>query len=326
MPTEERTRLIARSARGFDLNFRYPSNRTAGAAALEKNIPRFVQKLGISKIGMLMLTFPTKISTADASTCWNNALRRELRGLFGHWIRVVEFTKGGRLHMHALVECAADIRTGFDFDAYRNYVEAIRTTTLSLAQRRGLRNGIGANPILRGLWEQLEACLPEFGFGVFDLFPIEKDESCVARYLSKQFRSGLPYQARREKGARLISYSRGCPRAVPPGWRPPNPAYCQRMQRLFEVFGIKDKTEARDLLGSKWNFSMLKVAECLDSQMTPFWHEKPVGEIAFRVLRLSLHDPVIEHYVGDHRERLSATIAAASRPLVSPRLPLPTPL
>ena len=316
---EEMIRRDNKIRRGLDPDFYYPACRFAAAAALRKNIPHFIQAVGLPHVGHLLLTFRNRISVKDARRALNNAWRRFFPSLFGHSITILEFTRSRRLHFHMLLQCPDDILTGFDQIAYTHYKLANESafangTPLTCRQRRTMRDAISANDALRTVWRTLDEGLRDFGFGsIFDLFPIQKNEVAISRYLSKQFIGGLPFQGEPEKGARLVSYSRGCPRAVPPGWRPPSKWWETRLTALLRAFSLPDRQHLKERLGRRWAFGILQLIDALE-QRSKYWPDLPASHLALMVRQLVQQCDVLHHYLGELRGDLAATIALRALP------------
>jgi hypothetical protein len=106
---------------GLDPEFRYPGRRFATAAAFRKNIPHFINEVGLVHIAVLLLTFRRPVTVKRARRFLNNIWRRFFKGIFGHYALVVEFTKTGRIHFHIVAQVFDDLRTGFNFQHYRDY-------------------------------------------------------------------------------------------------------------------------------------------------------------------------------------------------------------
>jgi hypothetical protein len=289
--------------RGMDPDYRYPANRIAAAAALKKNLHHFISVVGEENVGFMLLTFREPIDIREARHRLNNAWRRYFRAIFGHSITVVETTKAWRPHIHMIVELFDDIRNGFDFQAYADYRHRNEVANgcgprLSCKERRALRDAIPANPFLRAIWHTLDAGLTDFGFGpVFDLFPIETNEDALAKYLSKQFLGGIPRQRACDKGARLITYSRGCPRAVPPGWKPPSIWWKRRIEALLRVFMFRDTAQLQERLGKRWAYPILQLMHALEERRPERWPDMWVRELALVIRELICLDRTVKHYV-----------------------------
>jgi hypothetical protein len=80
-----------------------------------------------------------------------------MKGRYVAWLAVVQRHQDGRIHMHLVVVCKEDIRTGFDFVAIkrREYGSACR--------------------YLRAEWAFWRTAAPKYGFGRTELLPVRTD-------------------------------------------------------------------------------------------------------------------------------------------------------
>jgi hypothetical protein len=308
--------------RGLNPDFRYTGQHFVRATTFRKNAPHFIQTFGINNVGVLLLTFPNCIMVQQARRHFNNIWRRFFREIFGSWICVVEFTQKRRIHFHVLVDCRGDIRSGFGFEQYENYLEANKRSSgvgprLTLRQRRELRDAIPANDLLCRIWRICDEKIPSFGFGrVWDLFPIISNEVGITTYLAKTFLAGLPLQFKvgPNRGARLISYSRDCPRAVPPGWRPPSHWFSDRLKALLLVFGMSDKMELKNELDRRWAFAVMRLCRWLDTNWHDGWPYTGPAALAPKVFFAITTDERIEHFFGHLRDRVADAMATYTPP------------
>ena len=162
------------------------------ASALSWNVAHLVEKFGIERVGFLTLTF------ADHVTCPREAQRRFhslkthiLRSRYAEHIRVVERQKSGRIHYHLLVVLPDDIRTGADFDAFA---------------RRDYKS---ANNHLRREWAFWRHTAPRYGFGRTELMPVRSNADAMGAYVGKYISKHIYKREERDKGIRLVEYTRG---------------------------------------------------------------------------------------------------------------------
>jgi hypothetical protein len=176
---------------------------------------------------------------AEASRRVNN-LMKWLKTIFTKGIVVTERHLTGAIHFHLIAGLAsgADIRTGLDFDEIR---------------RRNYRT---ASPALRGLWRQLRATLPKYGFGRHELLPIRKTGEAVAAYISKYVEKNVCNRTAADKNKKLVRYF---------GWKK-----CQLKPNEFEWNGeraIAWRGKAREIVG-------LVGVEMPDAEIIPAEHVK----------------------------------------------------
>ena len=172
------------------------------AFSLGENVRRFCSLYGVENCGFLTLTFPDNVQDhKEASRRFNNMNRRYLGTFYGEWIWARERQKRGAWHYHLVVQCKGDIRTGFDWDEYREWL-----TDYSKGKRRRLRTG---NAFLRSLWEMNNRAFPSYGFGRVELLPIRSTVDAVASYVGKYISKQIDQRPEEDKGVRLVSHSAG---------------------------------------------------------------------------------------------------------------------
>lgn len=238
------------------------------AYALEQNVARMFTEAGIERIGFLTLTVGDWKSCADAGFCCchegaahfvqvfgpdeasrriNSLITGLLRDLFPRAVIVTERHKSGAIHFHLIVECREDIRTGFDFAAFK--------------AKHGYKKS--ASPALKRLWTLLLERLPGYGFGRSELTPIFKTGEAVSRYVSKYVEKNLFARRPEDKGKKLVRYM---------GWHGshmrPNefcwatPAACEwrtRVRSIAALHGISEMEQAREAWGARWAFRLTGV-------------------------------------------------------------------
>jgi len=241
------------------------------AYALEMNVARMFAESGIEKMGFLTLTvgdwtpcaegfcrgpkgkkrFVQVFDPVEASRRINSLLTGLLRHLFRRAVVVTERHKSWAIHFHLIVECLEDIRTGFDFVAFR--------------AKHGYKKS--ASPALRSLWALLLKRLPGYGFGRAELTPIFKTGEAVSRYVSKYVEKNLFARLPEDKGKKLVRYM---------GWKGthlrPNdfcwatPGACEwrtRVRSIAALHGISTPEKAREAWGAKWAFRLTSVMSAL---------------------------------------------------------------
>lgn len=161
------------------------------AGALSMNVAHMVKKHGIDRIGFLTLTFADHVTCArEASRRFNSLASHILRNRYPAYIRVLERQKSGRIHYHLLVVLPDDIRTGADFQAFAD------------------RDYKSANKSLRLEWAFWRKTAPVFRFGRTELMPIRSDADALGQYVGKYIGKHLNARENRDKGVRLVSYSK----------------------------------------------------------------------------------------------------------------------
>ena len=161
------------------------------AAALSWNVAHVCQKFGTERVGFLTLTFADHVLCArEASRRYHSLATHVLAKRYAAVVRVLERQKSGRIHYHLLVVLPDDIRTGVDFDAFA---------------KRDYRS---ANNHLRREWAFWRHTAPQYGFGRTELMPIRSDAAALGQYVGKYIGKHIGQREERDKGVRLVSYSK----------------------------------------------------------------------------------------------------------------------
>ncbi|MGQ5525606.1 rolling circle replication-associated protein [Chitinimonas sp. PSY-7] len=166
------------------------------ACALAWNIQFLADKYGISFLGFLTLTF------ADHVTCPKEAQRRfhslatnVLSKRYCDFVWVWERQKNGRIHFHLVVALKVDIRTGFDF--------------AGIADNDYRSAGVA----IRDEWAFWRKTAKNYKFGRTELLPVKSTAEGIARYVGKYISKHIGQREERDKGCKLVGYSKGA-RAV----------------------------------------------------------------------------------------------------------------
>ena len=187
------------------------------AFSINENLTHCIERFGIEKVGFLTLTFAKNLTLKESNRRFNSLATNFLDKHFETWLRVVEFTKGGRPHFHLIVICREDIRTGFNFGAYLQMTRLSRTPAgrrKHAVQIRELSRTLTTNLALKAIWSDLRRMLPEFQFGRSELIPIRKTAEALSRYVGGYIRKSMEFRPLEAKGARLIAYAKNFPRKV----------------------------------------------------------------------------------------------------------------
>ena len=224
------------------------------AFALGENVHRFCSLYGVENCGFLTLTFPDNVTChKEASRRFNNMNRRYLGTFYGEWIWARERQKRGAWHYHLVVQCKGDIRTGFDWDEYRQWI-----TDYSQGKRRRLRTG---NAFLRSLWEMNNRAFPSYGFGRVELLPIRSTVDAVASYVGKYISKQIDQRPEEDKGVRLTSHSAGFIAGSPKfSWNTEGAKAWRRNLALFAIHacGCTDHDEFLERAPRRWAYRFRK--------------------------------------------------------------------
>ena len=159
---------------------------------IKSNVHAMIECYGLNLIGFLTLTFADDVQChKEACKRFNSLATNVLNVRYVQWIRVSERQKSGRWHFHLVVVCKQDIRRGVDFAAIAK------------------RDYKSASPALRAEWAFWRNTSKPYGFGRSELLPVKKTGEALASYIAKYVSKGFAYRRRDDKGARLVSYSKG---------------------------------------------------------------------------------------------------------------------
>ena len=140
-------------------------------------------------------------------------------------VKTTEPQERGALHFHCVVAVGGDIRTGFDFDAFKHTKEigkrifelgGFDKAPKSLLRIHGnstKQYARSATPLLRSMWRQLRKAAKKSGFGRCELQPV-KNTKALSLYVGKYLAKGLKVTPPGMKGMRKINYCRGIKRKV----------------------------------------------------------------------------------------------------------------
>jgi hypothetical protein len=244
---------------------------------LAENVVSFVQRNGLEKVGFLTLTFADHVTDVkEASRRLNSLGVGVLRGRYGEWIRILERQKSGRIHYHLLVNVGRDIRSGFDFEAYRNVQvtqrQAREGQTVkgahweSWRQRWTAAYGRSANEALRGEWAFWRTSAKAYGFGRTELMPVQSNREAVARYLGKYVRKHIEQRGKADQGAKLVHYGGGSGKhSVRFGWTSGRALlWRQHLAALAEGLGF-DSLEDFRVFGQRWAWVVMKLKLSADA-------------------------------------------------------------
>ena len=175
--------------------------------------------------------------------------RRFLSRFYGEWIWARERQKRGAWHYHIIIQCKGDIRTGFDFQEFDNWI-----SDRGKGKRRRLRTG---GRLLRSLWELNNRVLPGYGFGRSELLPIRSTAEAVATYVGKYISKQIGQRAEEDKGVRLVGKSGGFTASVPKfAWNTEGAKDWRRKLALFAQLscGCETYEEFCSAAGPKWAY------------------------------------------------------------------------
>jgi hypothetical protein len=218
------------------------------ASALAWNVAHLCQQFGTERVGFLTLTFADHVTDVrEASRRFNSLATNVLKKRYGHFIRVLERQKNGRIHYHLLVALPDDIRTGADFDEFA----------------KGKGHYGSANNHLKREWAFWRKTAPFYGFGRTELMPIRSDAAALGQYVGKYIGKHLDQREERDKGARLVSYSGDARMATSKHMRLEKPStewrakcltFCRMIAAGKPHARIETMDDLRFELGPRWSY------------------------------------------------------------------------
>lgn len=215
------------------------TNHRKTAYKLAKSVARLCGKYGVERVGFLTLTF------ADHVTCAREAGRRYrslrtgvLAERYTETICVLERMKSGRIHFHLLVVMGWDIRTGFDFSA---------------ASRGDYSS---ANQGLRAEWAFWRRNAPNYRFGRTELMPVKSNEEGLSKYVGKYIAKHVGQRETRDKGVRLVRYSKGASigSAAFMFVSPRSKLWRWQVGQFAQRNGCSDLDQVREKFGKRWAY------------------------------------------------------------------------
>ena len=220
------------------------------AAALAWNVAHLCKQYGIERVGFLTLTFADHVTCArEASRRYNSLASHVLSQRYAAVIRVIERQKSGRIHYHLLVVLPDDIRTGADFDAFAD----------------GDYRSAGNH--LRREWAFWRKTAPLYRFGRTELMPIRSNADAMGQYVGKYIGKHIGQREERDKGVRLVSYSRGARMATskhtaigshPESWRAKVLTFARQVEAWKRLKNPHTRIQSMDdlahHLGKRWAY------------------------------------------------------------------------
>ena len=215
------------------------------ATALAYNVEQFSHKYGLENLGFLTLTFKDHITDfKEGSKRFNSLATNVLNSRYQDFIKVQERHKSRRIHYHLLIALHKDIRTNFNFSEVKN------------------NNYSSANEYLKSEWSFWRSNASKYKFGRTELLPIKSTHEAIGRYVGKYIGKHMMCREENDKGARLVSYSKGCrTMSTKFSWVTPGAAQWRNKVKIF-AYLISEKTGCeptfeglREVLGSRWAYN-----------------------------------------------------------------------
>lgn len=186
-------------------------NRSAIAKKAETlyvNLQSLIRRVGEEKVGFVTLTFPDNCADAKEAQARYHSFHTHFlkpRGL--ETICVPERQERGAWHYHLATAFPWDIRSGFDFEAYRNWQCAKRDGDKRLEQKWERKWCRSANSALKKWWHDLRVAAPKYGFGRCQTIPIISNAAGLCRYMASYVTTAYANRLPCDKGLRTVRYS-----------------------------------------------------------------------------------------------------------------------
>lgn len=187
------------------------SNKSAVAKKAETlyvNLRSVIRRAGEEKVGFTTLTFGDNCDDrSEAQSRYHSLDTHFFKRYALEKITVPERQERGAFHYHAVIAFPWDIRTGFDFEAYRNWQQAKHDGDKPAEQKWERKFCKSANPALKKWWQDLRNAAPKYGFGRCQTIPIIGGAEAISRYLASYVTTATLNRLPCDKGLRTVRYS-----------------------------------------------------------------------------------------------------------------------
>jgi len=181
------------------------------AESLHLNLEAMINRYGTNRVVLCTLTFAENLRCAKkAQERFKSINTHLLNELFvAHVTAFHRGSKRGRPHYHLIAVTREDVRTGFDFDAWRALLAHVHLFGRHNARYRQLCAPVfaSANPALKAIWKTFRDRAAGYGFGMVETYPVRSNAEAVGRYVGSYVRVGAENRQWRDKGMRTIRYS-----------------------------------------------------------------------------------------------------------------------
>lgn len=216
----------------------------------------------IERIGFLTITFPkTVITPKEASRRFNSFRTHFLCDYVKTYIKVTEPHKDKRPHYHLLIVLPTDIRTGFDWEAFRasklEYMENGRSSEFLKLSRQYSQS---AAPFLRRFWSSLRKAAKAHKLGRTEILPIHSEAEAAVRYVGKYIEKGVVHRTGAWRGVRLVSCARSLERAASCrfAWVKSGARWREFVSQVAARLQIDDFEGFSSQFGSSWAFKLMQ--------------------------------------------------------------------
>jgi hypothetical protein len=247
------------------------------AHVIYENCQRFIDHIGINRVGFLTLTFPENLTDhKEASRRFNNLNRRFISENFGRWAWVKEQQKRGAWHYHILIDCKCDIRSGFDFAHYKAAQDIRKNAYKNGKKYSGIKSILdpiekkyisSASSSLLNLWKLMKITMKKYGFGISELLPIHSNAEATGRYVGKYVSNHVNQRSEASKGVRLSGYSKDFLRSSTKfQWNNDNSKkWRQNLSKFASYAGVNSLEELSIRYGKRWAYQFQEIIIDIDN-------------------------------------------------------------
>jgi len=213
---------------------------------LKESVQHLADQYGVDFLGFLTLTFRDHITDPkEAQRRLNSLITHVIKPRYQEYLGVFERQKSGRIHYHLLIVLDIDIRTGFDF-------LAVAEQDYSSASRE-----------LRSEWAFWRRTAVKYGFGRTELMPVKSSIEAMAKYVGKYISKHMEVRENRDKGVRLVRYSKGARAGTTRfqfqsggsrEWRRKVATFAQIIQNEYPHRRINELKDLSEVLGKRWAY------------------------------------------------------------------------
>jgi hypothetical protein len=194
---------------------------------------------GLENLGFLTLTFRDHVTCArEAQRRLNSLLSGVLRKRYRDYICAMERMESGRIHFHLLIVLDHDIRTGANFQQFKEQVYR------------------SASPALRQEWAFWRKTAPLYRFGRTELMPIKSTTEALSKYVGKYVAKHIGKRLLEDKGVRLIRMSSGARVGTTRfAWNSPAAWVWRKKAQLFGLRnGCLNTDDLKEKFGRRWAY------------------------------------------------------------------------
>jgi len=181
------------------------------AETIYAEVAAMAERHGVERLLFITLTFPVKVTNhVQAQARWHSLCTNVMKKRYPQGGAVFERHASLGIHVHCVAVARADVRTGFDFEAFRKAKGKLNSRAEFWQFTR--QYGASASPALRAEWNYWKRVAPRYGFGRVEVAPVHSTPAAVARYLAsyltKAGNAKLPEDGR-SKLVRFWGFGRG---------------------------------------------------------------------------------------------------------------------